>query len=132
MRLLPQRSLQEYLELYAKEHKHIGTKLTHFVGIPMIVASFPVGVVAPPAGVALFAGGWALQFVGHYVFEKNQPAFFGDPYYLLVGPVWVAAEAAHLAGLPLPATFEAALANAAKEEEMPATEFATATTANGV
>jgi uncharacterized membrane protein YGL010W len=87
---------------YAKEHTKLGTKLTHMVGIPMIVASIPTAFVNPPAAGGLFVGGWALQYVGHYVFEKNKPAFYGDPYYLLVGPVWVAAEWLRLFGLPVP------------------------------
>jgi uncharacterized membrane protein YGL010W len=90
------------MEQYASEHTKLGTKLTHMVGIPMIVASFPTALVSPPAAGGLFVGGWALQFAGHYLFEKNQPAFFGDPYYLLVGPVWVAVEWLSLFGLPVP------------------------------
>jgi uncharacterized membrane protein YGL010W len=99
---LPQKSLREYMAQYAKEHTKLGTKLTHMVGIPMIVASFPTALVNPPAAGGLFVGGWALQIVGHSVFEKNKPAFFTDPYYLLVGPVWVAAEWLQLFGLPVP------------------------------
>ena len=98
----PQKSLREYLDQYASEHTQLGTKLTHMVGIPMIVASLPAMVVAPPVGGALFATGWALQLVGHYVFERHPPSFFEDPYYLLVGPVWVAIELAQLLRLPLP------------------------------
>lgn len=100
--LLPKKSLQEYLAQYAAEHTQRGTKLTHMVGIPMIVASLPAAVVAPPLGAALFTGGWALQFIGHAVYEKQKPSFFADPFYLLVGPVWVAAEWLELFGLPVP------------------------------
>ena len=106
---MPRQSLREYISLYEKEHTHLGTKLTHMVGIPMIVASIPTAFVNPPVAAGLFVGGWALQYIGHYVFEKNEPAFYGDPYYLLVGPVWVGAEWAKLFGLPLPRTVEDAL-----------------------
>ena len=92
----------EYVALYAKEHTKFGTKLTHMVGIPMIVLSVPTAFVSPPVAGGLFVGGWALQYLGHYVFEKNQPAFHGDPYYLLVGPAWVLAEWLQLFGLPVP------------------------------
>jgi uncharacterized membrane protein YGL010W len=50
----------------------------------------------------MFAGGWALQLIGHYVFEKNDPQFFGDPLNLLVGVVWAAVEWAKLVGIQLP------------------------------
>jgi uncharacterized membrane protein YGL010W len=99
---LPQRSLREYIALYQEGHTKLGTKLTHMVGIPMIVASVPTAFVNLPLAGGLFVGGWALQYVGHYVFEKNSPAFYADPYYLLVGPVWVAAEWLDLLGLPVP------------------------------
>jgi uncharacterized membrane protein YGL010W len=102
----PQRTLRDYLVQYHQEHLQLGTKLTHMVGIPMIVASIPTVFVNPPLAAGLFAGGWALQLVGHKVFEKNEPAFLSDPYYLLVGPVWVTAEWLHLLGLPLPDVFK--------------------------
>ncbi len=99
---LPQRSLRGYLTLYEQEHTQLGTKLTHMVGIPMIVASVPTAFVNPLAAGGLFVGGWALQYAGHYAFEKNAPAFHTDPYYLLVGPVWAMAEWLQLLGLPVP------------------------------
>src|SRR5260370_37721173 len=71
-------------------------------GFRMFVAPIRPVFGSPPAAGGLFVGGWALQYVGHYVFEKNKPAFYSDPYYLLVGPVWVAAEWMQLFGLPVP------------------------------
>jgi uncharacterized membrane protein YGL010W len=105
---LPKHSLREYIAIYQKEHTTFGNKLTHMVGIPMIVASLPTTLVNPIVGGGMFVGGWALQFVGHYVFEKNKPAFYGDPYYLFVGPAWVAAEWLELLGLPVPEALTAA------------------------
>jgi uncharacterized membrane protein YGL010W len=105
---LPKRSLREYIALYEKEHTKLGTRLTHMVGIPMIVASIPTAVVNPPLAGGLFVGGWALQYAGHYIFEKNSPAFYDDPYYLLVGPAWTLAEWLKLFGLPVPEVLTAA------------------------
>ena len=50
------------------------------------------------AGLALFVGGWIIQFVGHY-YEGRKPAFVDDLMGLLIGPLFVAAEAAFLLGL---------------------------------
>ncbi len=52
-------------------------------------------------GVGGFALGWIIQFVGH-VFEGRKPAFVDDLIGLLVGPLFVVAEALFLLGL-LPA-----------------------------
>lgn len=46
---------------------------------------------------ALFVAGWALQFLGHR-FEGLKPAFFDDARQLLVGPLFVCAEAFFLLG----------------------------------
>jgi uncharacterized membrane protein YGL010W len=96
------KSLREYLVEYGADHAHIGTRLTHMVGIPMIVASLPLLPLNPPLGGALFVGGWALQFVGHYVFEHNDPKFFGDPANLLVGVAWAALEWGQVFGVEIP------------------------------
>jgi uncharacterized membrane protein YGL010W len=45
------------------------------------------------AAAALFVLGWALQFAGHYVYERKAPAFFRNLAHLLVGPLWIAAKA---------------------------------------
>jgi uncharacterized membrane protein YGL010W len=39
--------------------------------------------------IALFVGGWILQFIGHSAFEKRQPAFLRNLVHLLVGPLWL-------------------------------------------
>ncbi len=89
-------TLDEYMAMYEAEHTKPMTRLTHFVGIPMIVASLPLFLAKPRAAAALFVGGWALQLLGHRI-EGNRPAFFRDPVYLLVGPLWVAREAGEAA-----------------------------------
>jgi uncharacterized membrane protein YGL010W len=48
-----------------------------------------------PAAIAwgLFGVGWVFQFIGHYVYERQSPAFFKNFVHLLVGPLWIAAKA---------------------------------------
>jgi uncharacterized membrane protein YGL010W len=42
--------------------------------------------------VAVFVAGWILQFLGHSVFEKKNPAFSKNIIHLLVGPIWILGE----------------------------------------
>jgi uncharacterized membrane protein YGL010W len=149
------KTLTDHLARYAAYHRHPRNILTHFVGIPMIVAALAVllsrpsfavaGLPLTPAmvvtvialafyflldigfgiimtvlmGLALWLGnwsaaqptaiwlligvggfvvGWVFQFIGHY-FEGRKPAFLDDLIGLLIGPLFVAAEALFLLGL---------------------------------
>jgi uncharacterized membrane protein YGL010W len=53
-----------------------------------------------PISLGLFVLGWALQFVGHGVYEKRSPAFFRNLVHLLVGPLWVLNHFLRLRGEP--------------------------------
>lgn len=44
-------------------------------------------------GVALFVIGWIFQFVGHIAWEHRKPAFVDDLIGLMIGPLFVLAEA---------------------------------------
>lgn len=63
------------------------------LGAAMLIASvllYLIGQALPFfANVALFAIGWILQFIGHGVYEKRQPAFLRNMVHLLIGPVWI-------------------------------------------
>jgi uncharacterized membrane protein YGL010W len=48
--------------------------------------------------LGLFVAGWVIQFVGHY-FEGKKPAFIDDLAGLLLGPLFVVAEAGFALGL---------------------------------
>ena len=83
--------------------------LDRALGVAMAIALFVLcagaSEMAPRLGAAwtlavaalLFAGGWALQFLGHK-FEGLKPAFFDDVKQLLIGPLFVCAEIAFLFG----------------------------------
>ncbi|MEO8278865.1 MAG: Mpo1-like protein [Ideonella sp.] len=49
-------------------------------------------------GLGLFIAGWAIQFVGH-VLEGRKPAFVDDLIGLVIGPLFLVAEAAFAIGL---------------------------------
>ncbi|MEN2978191.1 DUF962 domain-containing protein [Tistrella bauzanensis] len=147
--------LVDRLASYGAYHRDMRNILTHFIGIPMIVAAVAILLsrpivdlgdlslspamvvaalaavyylaldlrfglvmtallaltvaigdalaVAPMAvwlgwGLGLFMVGWAFQFAGHY-YEGRKPAFLDDLAGLLLGPLFVVAEAAFMVGL---------------------------------
>jgi uncharacterized membrane protein YGL010W len=92
---------ESFIENYKAKHQHPVNKLTHTIGIPMIVLSLPLFLFNWRWALGLFVVGWILQFVGHAV-EGNQPAFFKNPMYLLVGPWWLLRRAAAAVGLARP------------------------------
>ena len=65
-------------------------------GASELTARLPTGAVL---GIALvtFVLGWALQFLGHK-YEGMKPAFYDDVKQLLIGPLFVCAEAFFMAG----------------------------------
>ena len=83
---------------YKAQHRDARNQACHRIGIPMIMASLPIGatVVGLPLAATLFTVGWGFQFAGH-AFEGNDPAFLGDKRNLLVGAIWWFQKA----GLPI-------------------------------
>lgn len=144
--VLPSR-LTRYFQDYSAHHTTRGNKLTHALGIPLIVLSvlglladwiifdfhgtsvgnglvrvdggglllalsllwyaFLDWRIAVPFGLVLgglyllgracptfllvifFSAGWALQFVGHGIYEKKSPAFLSNVRHLLIGPLYI-------------------------------------------
>jgi uncharacterized membrane protein YGL010W len=87
------RSWDEWVDEYSEGHQHPMNKLTHTIGIPLIVISL---VLVIPSffvsglwriALGLFVIGWVLQFIGHY-FEGKPPEFFKDYRFLFVGTRW--------------------------------------------
>ncbi|MCA1574389.1 MAG: DUF962 domain-containing protein [Acidobacteria bacterium] len=89
---------ESFLQNYRAKHQHPMNKLCHSIGIPMIVISLPLFFFNWRWASTLFVVGWILQFLGHGI-EGNQPAFFKNPVYLLVGPLWLLRRAAVAVGL---------------------------------
>jgi uncharacterized membrane protein YGL010W len=66
------------------------------LALPFGVFSFGLYLLgrslSSPALWTLFVVGWVLQYLGHLVFEKNQPAFYRNLKHLLIGPLWIFAR----------------------------------------
>lgn len=75
----------EKMAYYRSQHTSTGIRRTHLVGIPAVVMSLPLLVGRPRWGIRLFVAGWALQLLGHTVFEKNSPALTNGVEYQFAG-----------------------------------------------
>ncbi|WP_374433348.1 DUF962 domain-containing protein [Inhella sp.] len=85
---------------------------TSLVNLLLTALALPVATLATPQwlgwGIGLFVVGWVIQFIGHK-YEGRKPAFVDDLVGLLVGPMFVVAEALFALGWgkPLLAAIEA-------------------------
>src|SRR5215831_2931449 len=68
-----------YRNYYKEHHRTLGCKITHMIGVPLIVFSSIVVFFDWEVALTMFFAGWALQFAGHLIFEKNEPALFAQP-----------------------------------------------------
>jgi uncharacterized membrane protein YGL010W len=74
------------------------------IGLAIVATSIPLlWIAAAIAGhvsvtavwimaLALFIIGWAMQIVGHKVFERNWPSLLDDPLHMLMSPMYVYAK----------------------------------------
>src|ERR1700737_3547013 len=91
--MLGGRSWDSWIAEYSESHQHPLNRLTHTFGIPIIMLSLPLLVAGIVwhwmlwVGIALFLGGWTLQFIGHAI-EGKPPEFLKDWRFLLVGSRW--------------------------------------------
>lgn len=79
----------ELMNRYGDDHQNPINQACHTVGIPLIVASLPIGatVVGLPLAAGMFTVGWTFQFAGH-AFEGKKPSFVEDKRSLVVGVLW--------------------------------------------
>jgi uncharacterized membrane protein YGL010W len=77
-----------FIANYQASHTHPLNHATHAVGIPLILVSLVLVFFNWRWALGLFVAGWIFQFIGHLI-EGNKPAFFSNPVYLLIGPLWL-------------------------------------------
>ncbi len=89
---------EKSVAFYNQTHQNPTNRTLHRIGIPMIVggaaglALFPRFRPLWTLSAASFSAGWALNLIGHGLYEKNSPAFADDPLAFLAGPMWDVAQ----------------------------------------
>ena len=87
------KSWQEWITQYEKSHQNPINRNCHLIGIPLIVLSLGLFVVAIfvrdfwPLPLTMFVVGWIFQFIGH-AFEGKPPEFLKDWRFIFVGVRW--------------------------------------------
>ena len=74
------------LPVYFAWDKRLGREMTAFIVVSAVIGHF----VTVWTAWTCFIVGWAFQFYGHTVYEKNSPALVDNLIHALVGPAFVA------------------------------------------
>jgi uncharacterized membrane protein YGL010W len=79
--------------------------VTSLVNLGLMLLALPLAAASTGMwlawGLGMFAAGWVIQFIGHK-YEGRKPAFVDDLVGLLVGPMFLVAEALFALGLDKP------------------------------
>jgi hypothetical protein len=72
--------LDRFVAKYREDHRHPVNHVLHVgVGWPMCAAAVILLPFRPFWSLGLVAGGYALMFAGHFLFEGNQPTILKHP-----------------------------------------------------
>ncbi|MCF8278581.1 MAG: DUF962 domain-containing protein [Flavobacteriales bacterium] len=78
-------SLAEFYPFYLTEHSNRVCRTFHFIGTTLVMALAITGFAT--LNWKFFAlmpvAGYGFAWIGHFFFEKNKPAAFGNPFYSL-------------------------------------------------
>ena len=80
-------SFAEFYPFYLSEHSDRTCRRLHFAGSTLALLCFVALIVTrnPWWLLAALVCGYGFAWIGHFVFEKNQPASFKQPLYSLMG-----------------------------------------------
>jgi len=83
-------TFSEFYPYYLSEHEHPVCRRLHYVGTSLAAAFLAYSLVSlqPAFAVVGFVCGYALAWVGHFLFERNKPATFQYPFWSFIGD-WV-------------------------------------------
>jgi hypothetical protein len=78
-------TFKEFYPFYLTQHADTTCRALHFVGTTLVMISFFAGLIS--GNWMFFAlmpiAGYGFAWFGHFGFEKNKPAAFGNPFYSL-------------------------------------------------
>lgn len=80
------KSFKEFYPYYLKEHSNQINKALHFIGTTLVICAVLYAIYTNLYKLLLFCplNGYGFAWIGHYVFEKNRPATFKQPFYSFI------------------------------------------------
>ncbi|SEA29882.1 DUF962 domain-containing protein [Microbulbifer marinus] len=83
---IPDNSLAEFYPYYLEQHRDARCRAWHFAGTALGLAALVAAIVTANAWLVLAGLGsaYACAWSGHFLFEKNTPAAFTNPFYSFV------------------------------------------------
>src|SRR5690606_19434573 len=84
------KTFKEFYPFYLSEHSNKTCRLLHFIGTTLVIVLLIIGLVSGNYQIFWFLplAGYGFAWIGHFVFEKNKPASFKQPFYSFAGD-WV-------------------------------------------
>lgn len=67
---------KEFFGYYEAAHQNANNRYLHHLAHSLAAVAIVGFIAMPLAAIALIASAFGLSWVGHYLFEKNTPAFF--------------------------------------------------------
>jgi hypothetical protein len=80
-------TFRAFYPYYLREHSDINCRRLHFLGTALVISTAVYAFATRTWWLMLLLPvfGYSFAWVGHYVFERNQPATFKYPFYSLAG-----------------------------------------------
>lgn len=80
------KNLQQFYPFYKREHSKTGTRVLHIIGTSLVIAQ--AAAAAHKRDARLLVSGvvsaYSFAWIGHFFYEKNQPATFKYPILSLI------------------------------------------------
>jgi hypothetical protein len=80
------KSFNEFYPFYLKEHSNLVCRRLHFIGTAFVIVTVFTMLVTGDIRLipVVPVVGYGFAWIGHFVFEKNRPATFKNPFYSLL------------------------------------------------
>lgn len=80
-------TFEEFYPYYLDQHRHTGTRVTHFLGISLFFLFAITAIIQQNAWFVLMGvvSAYLFAWIGHFFIEKNKPATFKYPWMSLKG-----------------------------------------------